>query len=132
MITATIILKLSHDGSIDAWIWDKDGRVPSWVKSDEVYLGGRFVCICLLLMSSYLFVAQGVDAISFIKTSLAGLLMGSIGWDLTFGVLLFKNGLYPFPNWVTLGGHRVGFETAAQRIFFDCFRLVFAVLLIKF
>lgn len=124
-----IILILTHEGSIDAWIWEQGSNIPSWVKMDEIYLGGRFVCICLLLVSTYFF-SQGTDLFIFIKISVAGLLMGSVGWDLMFGVLRYRDALYPYSNWVTLWKHKVGFKTLGQRIFFDCYRLAFAVILL--
>lgn len=125
----SIITYLSHAGGIDAWLWDDKKIVPKWVKSDEYYLLGKFIVSCLILFSAY-FYSQNADIVSFSKTTLAGLLAGSVCWDLFFGHLLYRNALYPYSNWVTLGNHKVGFENVSQRIFFDLFRLGLAVLLI--
>lgn len=126
-VTSTI-LDLAHGGMVDAKMYSNE-NVPEWVKSDEVYLGGRVITLSLNLISAYQY-AKTTNLLTFSKTTLASLLLGSIAWDLVFGQLLYKNALYPFPNWVTLGSHRIGFQSVSERIFFDLFRLGLAAILL--
>lgn len=111
-----------HASLTDCKVWDEANKVPAWIKSDWMYLGGTLAALFLVIVGVR--VCCTVNGSTFWHVTLFNVFLGSIAWDWLYGWLMYHDPLYPFPNWY--GGW--GFSSKRGRILFDAGRLIAAAL----
>jgi len=116
----SIILLMIHMGIIDVQIYSNN-KISNFLKSDIVYLGGTLVTLLLITLLAHYYIGN-----NFIQITIAGIFLGSIGWDIIFGILKYKDAFYPYKKWF----YNFGFANKSQRIIFDIIRLVIGIILI--
>ena len=116
----TIFLFMIHMGIIDAQIYSND-EIYGFLKSDIIYLGGTFILLLLITILAHIYVGS-----AFILVTLGSIFLGSIGWDIIFGILRYNDAFYPYKKWF----YNFGFANKRQRIIFDISRLVIGIILI--
>lgn len=96
---------MTQRGLVDVNLWQKKkDKLPAWIRSDEVYLGGAVVTLFAVLHTGYTWQDSGLD--EFMLTSLADIIGGSVFWDGIFGAYRYHDWFYPFRDWYNGWGLR--------------------------
>ena len=96
LYTASIIFSLSRGGLTDAMIWssDRDGVMAD--KTGWYYTTSLLAASLPTASMIYWSPSSKTEAVA---STTAGILIGSVAWDMVFSELRYGDPFYPVPNW---------------------------------
>lgn len=113
----SVVLLMLHMGVLDARM--ENNKFPAWLRDDVIYLGGTLFVLLMVAFSAHYYAGN-----NFICTTFGAIFIGSVGWDIVFGIIKYGDAFYPYKKWF----ENFGFKNKAQRILFDMGRLVIAII----